>query len=76
MALRTLTIPVEQLSTRYAQEHKGEKLHLVYDLANGNVTTPFCGKRIRGWRMTINMPLGNACKNCLRVWRARTGGGG
>jgi len=51
---------------RYAQVHKKQKLHLVYELPNGDVTQPVCGKKADNFRMTINMPLGNACKNCLR----------
>lgn len=71
---------------RYAQEYGGQKLHLVREVDPGlNGGNPvenvaLCGRRPtkRGaWRMTINVPLGHACKRCLRVLRRlqRTGGG-
>jgi hypothetical protein len=62
---------------RYAQEKGGQQLHLVeevdLDIYGDTVKhTALCGKRAdSGWRMTINMPLGHACKNCLRVLEAR-----
>ena len=47
----------------------------------GRLSAPICGRGFRGgerycsgYRMTINVPLANACKNCLRVWEARHGG--
>jgi len=61
---------------RYAQEKVGQKLHLVCEAGEeykgqivraGFVSPPLCNRKITHWRMTINMPLGNACKNCLRV---------
>lgn len=53
---------------RYAQEKGGQKLHLVPILGNDEVGhTAFCGKHTDHWRMTINLPLGAACKNCQRV---------
>lgn len=58
---------------RYAQEKKGQRLHLVTevdDLRGGTVpsTMSLCGRFApRGWRMTCNLPLGNACRTCLRV---------
>jgi len=52
---------------RYAQIKPGNKLHLVYELPMGGVTNPICGIKVNGnYRMTINVPMGNACKNCLR----------
>jgi hypothetical protein len=51
---------------RYAQEKSGEKLHLVFTY-NGKVSQPICGKKVKGYRMTINAPLGHACKRCLNV---------
>ena len=46
----------------------------------GQVSAPICGrgfdtsgKYSDGFRMTINVPLANACKNCLRVYHARQG---
>lgn len=67
---------------RYAQVSSGQKLHLVYgpgegtDPANliraGYVSSPLCGRQWDGrYRMTINVALANACKNCLRVHRSR-----
>ena len=61
---------------RYAQEKTGQKLHLVCEageeykgqiVRKGFVSPPLCGRKITRWRMTINMSLGSACKNCLRV---------
>ena len=71
---------------RYAQYRSGQKLHLVYepgegkDDANivraGHLSWPLCGRRDgNGYRMTINLPLGHACRNCQRVYRARHGRG-
>ncbi len=58
---------------RYAQENGGQKLHLVEDFGGGEVALrALCGRKPvkRGmWRMTINVPLANACHNCLRVFR-------
>lgn len=56
---------------RYAQEYGGQRLHLVEAHTGGRVSSrALCGRRPdkRGtWRMTINVPLGNACKKCLKV---------
>ena len=56
-------------SLRYAQEFGGQQLHLV-EIEEGAVSfKALCGRspKRRGiWRMTINVPLGHACKNCLR----------
>jgi hypothetical protein len=65
---------------RYAQVRGGQKLHLVYEPGEGpeprpdtgQVSQPLCGRRADGYRMTINVPLGQACQNCQRVWRCRT----
>lgn len=56
------------ISWRYAQEKRGQKLHIVpeigaYEMAN----EALCGKQVSYWRKTLNMSLGHACKNCLRV---------
>lgn len=51
---------------RYAQQKGGQKLHLVYELIEGRVSSPVCGQKVTGYRMTINLPLGNACKKCLK----------
>lgn len=56
---------------RYAQQKGGQQLHLVEVYGSGEVDeVAVCGRR-GPWRMTINMPLGHACGNCCRVWRAR-----
>lgn len=67
----------------YAQIKAGQKLHLAYEAGEGKNTSslveagylsqPLCGQRMPegGYRMNINVPLGNACKRCLRVARAR-----
>lgn len=65
---------------RYAQIKAGHKLHLVFEpgeeyrgevIRSGFISAPLCGTpHFKGkYRMTINVPLANACKNCLRVWR-------
>lgn len=56
----------------YAQVHGGQKLHIAEKLADGTVETlSFCGLTPERWCMTINVPLGYACGNCLRSWEAR-----
>lgn len=58
----------EMVKVRWAQEKGGQKLHLVPVISGDSVaTTAFCGKRVDQWRMTINMPLAHACKNCCRI---------
>ena len=68
---------------KYAQIRSGQKLHLVYEpgegrddrhlVKAGHVSNPLCGRYVPpvGFRMTINVPLASACKNCLRVYQAR-----
>ena len=67
---------------RYAQIKSGQRLHLVYEAGEGRdsknliqagyISHPLCGRDVSsGYRMTINMPLANACKNCQRVYSAR-----
>lgn len=69
---------------RYMQIKGGEKLHLVYEPGEGKddsniikagyISAPICGRgfsRDGRYKMTINVPLGNACKNCLRVYKSR-----
>lgn len=58
----------------YAQIKSGRKLHLACtagDEHNGEVvragyiSRPLCGQHWDGrYRMTINVPLGNACRKC------------
>ena len=57
---------------RFAQEYGKQKLHIVEaDANNKSVNTrAICGRTChkRGnWRMTINVPLANLCKNCGRI---------
>lgn len=65
----------------YAQVKAGQKLHLVCEpgeawkdgriVRKGEIGLPICGRPVkRIYRMTINVPLAHACKNCLRVRRA------
>lgn len=58
-------------SLLYAQEKSGQKLHLVPTLSDGVINTALCGKHVERWRMTINVPLAHACKNCMRVNQRR-----
>ena len=67
----------------WAQIHRGGKLHLALEageeLPNGEVirrgyisaplcqTTAFKGS----YRATFNVPLAHACRNCMRIERAR-----
>ena len=69
---------------RYMQIKDGQKLHLVYepgegrDEANiikaGYISAPLCGRgfdKNGNYKMTINVPLGNACKKCIKIYNAR-----
>lgn len=69
-------------AVRYAQVKGGQRLHLVYEpgegpddqhiVRAGHLSLPICGRPAPdGYRMTINMPLANACRNCRRVYNAR-----
>lgn len=51
---------------RYAQIKSGNKLHLVFE-AEGSISNPICGIKTDKYRMTINVPLGHACRNCSRI---------
>jgi len=69
----------------YAQVKGGQKLHLAYVAGEGKddlhlikagyISAPICGRSLPegGYRMTINVPLANACKRCLRVHTSRHG---
>ena len=68
----------------YAQFKGGQKLHLVCEpgegkddqniVRAGELSWPLCGRcGGGGYRMTINVPLANACMNCQRVYNARHG---
>lgn len=56
---------------RYAQVGKGQKLHLVEDLGDYGLSQPLCGRQADHFGITINVPLGHVCHNCLRVYDAR-----
>ena len=67
----------------YAQIKRGQRLHLVYEAGEGRddqhlvkagyLSDPICGQPAPdGYRMTINVPLANACKRCLIVDAARS----
>ncbi len=67
---------------RYAQIASGQRLHLVYEpgegkddhsiIRAGHLSHPLCGRPAPdGYRMTINVPLDNACRNCRRIYASR-----
>ncbi len=69
---------------RYMQIKSGQRLHLVYEpgegldpqhlIPAGRFSAPLCGRGLDdagGFRMTISVSLGNACKRCLAVYAAR-----
>lgn len=67
----------------YAQINRGQRLHLAYEAGEGPddahltkagyLSAPICGRPAPdGYRMTVNVPLRNACKNCIRVDAARS----
>lgn len=66
------------------QIKSGQKLHLVYEAGEGvdrtklipagRLSAPICGRGFDdngNYRMTINIPLANSCRNCLRIHKAR-----
>ncbi len=67
----------------YMQIKSGQKLHLVYEAGEGKddnslvrageISPPICGRGTENgqYRMVINVPLANECKNCRRVFEAR-----
>jgi hypothetical protein len=65
----------------YAQFASGQKLHLVCEpgeeyrgevIRINQLSWPLCGLKSRPrYRMTINMPLGNACKRCQRALQGK-----
>jgi len=73
---------IQEVEMRYMQIERGQKLHLVHEIDIDNkLSPPICGRGFKGgekyssgYRMTINLPwsLGMACKNCWRVYNART----
>lgn len=69
----------------YMQIKSGQKLHLGYEAGEGKddqhlikadyVSAPICGRgfdKDGNHRMTINVPLGNACRNCWKVYKSRS----
>jgi len=70
--VRTLSSTAGYLSMqrvwRYAQEKGGQQLHLVEEFGGGQVANvAVCGRTPKTrWRMTINVPLGQACKTCRK----------
>lgn len=68
----------------YAQFSAGRRLHIVCEpgeeyrgeiVRSGSLSWPLCGLKIRPrYRMTINVPLGNACRRCVRLLDAVTSG--
>lgn len=60
---------------RYAQEQVGQQLHLVEAYGSSVVSfKALCGReptRRGNWRMTINAPLGHACKRCWAAYLRR-----
>lgn len=68
---------------RYAQIKSGQRMHMVYEPGEGpsrdtltpagQLSAPLCGQRADGYRMNCNLPLSNACRRCLRVYKARHG---
>ena len=66
------------------QIKSGQKLHLVYEPGEGkeitsmvpvnHISAPICGRGFDengNFRMTINVPLANSCKNCNKVYNTR-----
>ena len=66
----------------YAQIKSGRKLHLAAEpgehdqngriVLAGNLSYPICGqpmKEASSYRMTINVPLANACKKCSATYQ-------
>ena len=56
----------KEVAMRYAQEKRRQKLHLVHTRDDEPELRAICGRRVRRWRITINLPMGMACRNCLR----------
>jgi hypothetical protein len=65
----------------YAQFAAGQKLHIVCEpgeeyrgevVRYGQLSWPLCGRRSRlNYRMTINVPMKQACHNCCRIYDKR-----
>lgn len=63
----------------YAQIKAGGKLHIVCEpgeeyrgqiVGARRLSLPLCGQRVPNeeYRMNINVPMGHACKRCLRSY--------
>ena len=61
---------------KYLQFKSGQKLHLVCEpgeeyhgevVRAGKLSQPLCWRRGASYKMTINVLLGHACKNCQRI---------
>jgi hypothetical protein len=56
---------------RYIQ-HKGrQKLHISFEI-DDDLTHPVCGRKFNHYRASFNVPLGNACKDCLKRINSKT----
>lgn len=65
---------------KFVQIKKGQKLHIVYEPGEGKddqhlikagfLSSPICGRGFDengNFRLTTNLPMEHACKNCIRV---------
>lgn len=60
-------------TVKYAQIKGGNRLHIVFEAEN-RYSLPICGTPAPdGYRMTINVPLANACRRCCEIYD-RNGG--
>lgn len=67
-----VALEINGLPYRYAQEKAGQQLHIAQVVYNHGFTVALaarCGRQARHWRATFNVPLGHACRNCLRTIR-------
>lgn len=51
----------------YAQERRGQRLHIVEDFGDRGVSARARCGRVGGWRLSINVPMGMCCKTCSRL---------
>lgn len=66
----------------YVQIGSGRKMHIAFEpgeehpdhgiVRAGHLSAPLCNQPLPNgsYRMTCNLPLGNACKKCRRRWRS------
>ena len=57
---------------KYAQIREGMKLHLVNDYGDLGLGATLCGISPQFYRLTVNVPMGNACRNCMRIYNAHS----